>query len=126
MALEVVSRSRPDLLEPHADALVGTAERESVAQAKWHLAETFARVALDRETAERAIAVQLRDLGGRSRIVTHCAVLALGVLGRESERRKEIADAIRPLAKAGKGPAKAVAAALRNLEVAEPPPDSRG
>ncbi|MHC5059212.1 MAG: hypothetical protein ACYTKD_31550, partial [Planctomycetota bacterium] len=37
MSMEVLSRSHPELLEPLVSELIHTAERETVAQARWHL-----------------------------------------------------------------------------------------
>jgi hypothetical protein len=115
MALEVMSRSHPELLRPIVPALIRTAERETVAQARWHLAEIFCNVPLTRQRAERAVAVLLDYLGDKSRIVTYCAVQALGVLGGRSARRAEIASAVRRHAKDSKSMAKAVESALAGL-----------
>lgn len=116
MSMEVLSRSHPELLEPLAAELIRTAEQETVAQARWHLAETFCNVPLDREQAERTVSILLEYLGDKSRIVTYCAVQALRVLGKQSARRSEIAAEVRLHAKDSKSMAKAVARALAELE----------
>jgi hypothetical protein len=115
MALEVISRTRADLLRPLVPDLLGAAERETVAQARWHLAEIFCNVPLTRKRAERAIATLLGYLGDRSKIVTYCAVQALGVLGKDSPRRSEIGAAIRERSGDSKSMAKAVARALEEM-----------
>jgi len=117
MSLEVLSRSHPELLEPLVPELIRTAEQERVAQARWHLAEIFCNVSLDREQAERAVSILLEYLGDRSRIVTCCAVQALGVLGKRSVRKSEIAGAVQRHANDSKSMAKAVARALAELEL---------
>jgi hypothetical protein len=115
MSLEVMSRTHPELLAPLAPELVRTAERETVAQARWHLAEIFGNVPLDRKHTERAVSVLLEYLEGKSKIVTYCAVQALGILGRQSARRSEIAAEVRRHARDSKSMAKAVASALAEL-----------
>ncbi|MHC4818142.1 MAG: HEAT repeat domain-containing protein [Planctomycetota bacterium] len=116
MSMEVMSRSHPELLEPLVPELIRTAEQETVAQARWHLAETFCNVALDRKQAERAVSILLEYLGDKSRIVTYCAVQALGVLGKQSAKRSEIVAAVRRHLGDSKSMAKAVARALEELE----------
>lgn len=116
MSLEVLSRSHPELLQPLVPDLIRTAEGETVAQARWHLAEIFSNIALDQEQAERTISTLLEYLGDKSRIVTYCAVQALGVLGKRSTRRSEIAAEIQRHASDSKSMAKAVARALAEME----------
>jgi HEAT repeat protein len=115
MAIEVISRTHPELLKPVVTKMIGTAERETVAQARWHLAETFCNVPLDRRQVERVVPVLLEYLEDRSKIVRYCAVQALGVLGSRSARKSEIVAAIRPRADEGKSMAKRVARALELL-----------
>ena len=119
MSLEVLSRTRPELLLPLVPELVRTAERESVAQARWHLAEIFCIVALDAEQVERTIPVLLEYLDDRSRIVTYCAIQALGILGRDSPRRSEIASAVARHENDSKSVGKAVARALEELDLGD-------
>jgi hypothetical protein len=115
MCLEVISRSHPGLLEPLVPALIRTAEQETVAQARWHLAEILGNVPLGRAHAERAVTVLLGYLGDKSKIVVYCSVQTLGTLGRRSPRRSEIASAVRRRAKVSKSMEKAVARALEDL-----------
>lgn len=115
MSMEVMSRTHPELLEPLVPELVRTAERENVAQARWHLAEIFCNVPLDPAHTERAVVVLLGYLGDKSKIVTYCAVQALGVLGRHSARRPEVTAELRRHASDSKSMAKAVARALEEL-----------
>jgi hypothetical protein len=117
MAMEVLSRSHPELLEPLVPELVRTAEQETVAQARWHLAEILCNVPLARKQAERAVSILLEYLEDKSKIVTYCAVQALGVLGKQSARRSEIAAEVRRHARDSKSMAKAAARALAELGV---------
>jgi len=112
MSMEVISRTHPDLLRPLAPDLIRTAGRETVAQARWHLAEVFCRVTLAPDEAEEALSILLGYLEDKSRIVTFCAVQALGVLGGRSPRKPEIAAAVRRHEHDGGSMAKAVAVAL--------------
>jgi hypothetical protein len=120
MSMEVMSRSHPEPLQPLGPELIRTAEEETVAQARWHLAETFCNVPLDRKQAERAVGLLLEYLGDTSRIVTYCAVQALGVLGKKSARKSEIAAEVQRHASDSKSMAKAVARALAELELTSP------
>ncbi|MHC4931685.1 MAG: HEAT repeat domain-containing protein [Planctomycetota bacterium] len=122
MSLEVLSRSHPELLRQLVPELIRAAEQETVAQARWHLAEIFCNVSLGRAEAERVVSVLLEYLGDKSRIVTYCAVQALGVLGKQSARRAEIAAAVQRHANDSKSMGKAVTRALADLE----PMDSGG
>ena len=115
MSMEVMSRSHPELLAPLVPELIRTAEQETVAQARWHLAEIFCCASLNRKQAEQAVSILLEYLEDKSRIVTHCAVQALGVLGKQSPRRSEIAAEIQRHADDSKSMAKAVAHAVAEL-----------
>ncbi len=77
MALEVLSRTHPDLLVPVMDDLVAAAARESVAQARWHLAEIFTCVPLTDAQKTRTTELLKGYLGDRSKIVRFCAAKAL-------------------------------------------------
>jgi len=108
------------LLAPLAPELLRTAEQETVAQARWHLAEIICNVSLNRRQTEQAVALLLEYLEDKSRIVTYCAVQALGVVGRRSRRRTEIAATIQRHANDSKSMAKAVALALAGLDPSGP------
>lgn len=80
MALEILSRTHCDLLRPLRPRLIRTAERETVAQARWHLAEVFRSVPLTPKQTERLVPVLLSYLEDPSKIVRKCARLALDVV----------------------------------------------
>jgi hypothetical protein len=80
MALEVLSRTHPDLLKPLRPRLIRAAEAETVAQARWHLAEVFTNVPLTPKQADRLVPVLLDYLEDESKIVRRCANLALDVV----------------------------------------------
>lgn len=117
MAIEVVSRDHPALLETIVPQLVELASRETVPQARWHLAEVFGKVALSGEDPERVVPILLGHLTDRSKIVRCCAVQTLGVLGARSSRKGEIIEGISTLTGVTKSLDKAVANAMRALGV---------
>lgn len=77
MALEVLSRTHADLLKPLRPRLIRAAEAETVAQARWHLAEVLANVPLTPKQRERLIPVLHDWLEDKSKIVRYCSRLAL-------------------------------------------------
>lgn len=115
MSLEVLSRSNPELLQPLVPELIRTAAQETVAQARWHLAEILGNVALGRKQTERVIPILLEYLGDKSKIVTYCAIQTLGILGRQSPSRARIVAEIQRHAGESKSLGKAVAVALAEL-----------
>ena len=119
MAMEVISREQADLLAGTVPQLVELASRATVSQVKWHIAEVFANIPISGADGERIIPILLQYLDDRSRIVKHCAVQALGVLGKMSPRRTEIASRISPVANESKSLAKAVHRALQSLKDSE-------
>lgn len=115
MAMEIISRQHSHLLKPVRSALVELAMEESVPQARWHLAEIFASLAIPRAEARRVIPVLLSYLEDKSKIVRHCAILALGILGANSDQKKAIIERITAHGDDSKGVAKAVTQALDRL-----------
>jgi HEAT repeat protein len=115
MSVEVMSRTHPKLLAPLVPELIRTAEQEKVAQARWHLAETFCNVSLDRKQTERVVSTLLGYLEDKSKIVRYCAAQALGVVGGRSRRKADVVAAVRRHASDSKSMAKAVARALEEL-----------
>ncbi len=115
MSMEVMSRTHPELLEPLVAVLIRTAEQEKVAQARWHLAEIFGNVPLDRKQTERVVPILLEYLEDKSKIVTYCAAQALGAVGGRSRRKADVVAGLRRHAGDSKSMAKAVARALEEL-----------
>ena len=115
MTLEVLSRTRPELVAPLVPALLDLAERETAAPALWHVAEVLAAAPLEPEQVRRALPLLLGWLGSGSRILVHCAVLALGAVGPGSGRESEVAAALEALPPGSKGRDRAVAEALARL-----------
>jgi hypothetical protein len=115
MAIETISRDHPALLAPVVSELVDLSSRETVPQARWHLAEAFGRIGLTDAQADQVVLALLAYLADKSKIVRYCAVDALGVLGIRSSRREEIVEMIGGMTGVTKSLDKAVAKALRAL-----------
>jgi len=115
MALEVISRSTPDLLVDLLPALVELGTREPVAQARWHVAEVLGNVPPDGENREQAVGFLLDYLDDTSKIVRYCAIQTLGILGGDSPRRAEILARMGEQEDVSKGLAKAVRGARTAL-----------
>jgi HEAT repeat protein len=117
MAMEVISRRHPALLQDLVPRLIELAATDRVPQVRWHIAEIFANVPLPADEAERIIPILLEYLKDRSKIVRYCAVQTLGILGRESPSRPKIAAQIAALQDDSKSLNKAVTQALQHLGV---------
>ena len=115
MALEVISRDAPALLEPLSPQLIDLAVHETVPQARWHLAEIFSRLSLTDEDVEGVVPALLEYLADKSKIVRYCAVDALGLVGARSARRSEIIEKVSVMTGLTKSLDRAVAGALRAL-----------
>jgi len=115
MAMEVVSRQRPDLLADVLEQLIGLSAADTVPQVRWHVAQIFGNMALTAKDAERIIPTLLGYLGDKSKIVKYCAVQTLGGLGRTSPSKAQIIDRISALRDESKSMARAVSQALQEL-----------
>jgi hypothetical protein len=76
-AAEKAARERPDLLAPHADALVDVAEHADQHGVRWHAAQMLARTELSAERARHATEILERYLADDSRIVEAWALSAI-------------------------------------------------
>ena len=119
MVMEIVSREHGDLLVEVAPQLIELASVETIAQARWHLAEVFGNVPMSAGQVEEVIPILFDYLSDKSKIVRYCAVQALGVLGKASRRREEVVRRIRGLELETKSLRKAATGALRELGVEE-------
>ena len=115
MALEIISRSQPELLNGLLPDLVELSARDTVPQVRWHLAEIFTVADLTETQQEALIPILLDYLEDRSRIVKYCAVTTLGVVAVDSPQKRRVRDRIRLLAGESKSMARAVDQSLENL-----------
>ncbi len=101
-ALEKVSITRPDLIQPFAKELLGLAEETTQQELRWHLALMAPRLQLARADRARAVAALRRYLDDRSSIVKTCAIQALTELPRgDAAQESEIEDLLEEFTRTG-------------------------
>ncbi len=81
-AVEKISITRRDLIQPFAKELLGLAEECEQAELRWHLALMAPRLQLAPAARKRVIATLRRYLDDRSSIVRTCAIQGLAELSR--------------------------------------------
>jgi HEAT repeat protein len=89
-ALELVARSRPDLLLPHLPELLHLAERDHVAMVRWHIAMILGHLAVKQLDASLVAQVLLRLLGDPSAFVRSWSITSLTILGRLQAPRRHV------------------------------------
>ncbi len=95
-AAEKVTRTQPELLQPHHAALVQLAATTEQPSLRWHLAEMLPRVRLDPNEERTTLALLRRYLDDRSAIVKVSALQALADLtAMDPSLRKPVVAAIR-------------------------------
>ncbi len=115
MALEIISRTDPELLLDSISKLIDLASTERTPQARWHLAEIFTNTELTSDQVALVIPILLEYLSDKSKIVAYCSVMALGKLGRNSPHSATIIESIKPLRYVSKSLAKRVDTAIEHL-----------
>lgn len=101
-AVEKITRTRPDLLEPHAEALLTTAASTAQKEVRWHAAQLLSRVPLNGDQQARAVAVLFEYLSDESSIVKTCALQALADLSQsDSELQRRVLPLIEELTATG-------------------------
>lgn len=81
-AVEKASRSHPERLLPHKEALLGAMDEIQQQEVRWHLAQMLPRLPLDPSEHERAFSILEGFLHDKSTIVRVNALEALAVLAR--------------------------------------------
>lgn len=84
-AIEKVSRERPELLDPHAEALLAIAATTRDTEVRWHAAQLLGRAPLAAAHRSRVVEVLLGYLDDASGIVKTCAMQALADLADEDQ-----------------------------------------
>jgi hypothetical protein len=79
-SVEKVTRSRPDLLQPHKSELLGLLTQATEKEMRWHLAVMIPRLALTPKERQAVFSTLNRYLGDRSSIVGTFALQGLADL----------------------------------------------
>lgn len=90
-AAEKVTVTRPELLKPHKQELLGLLAETEQIELRWHLALMVPRLALTSPERQRAAALLERYLEDRSAIVKTFALQGLVDLARQDSSLRELA-----------------------------------
>jgi hypothetical protein len=90
-ATEKVTVTRPELLRPHKQEMLGLLAEAEQIELRWHLALMVPRLELSGRERERAAAALQRYLEDRSSIVKTCAMQGLADLGRQDASLRDTA-----------------------------------
>lgn len=90
-AAEKVTVTRPELLKPHKQELLGLLAEAEQIELRWHLALMVPRLALTSPERQRAAALLERYLEDRSAIVKTFALQGLVDLARQDSSLRELA-----------------------------------
>jgi hypothetical protein len=82
-AAEKAARERPELLAPHADALIDIAATADQQEVRWHAAQMLARTELSPERAQQATEVLDGYLEDDSRIVQAWALSGITAIAND-------------------------------------------
>jgi len=93
-AAEKVTVTRPELLNPHKQELLGLLAEAEQIELRWHLALIVPRLALTSPARQRAAASLQRYLEDRSSIVKTCALQGIVDLARQDASLKELAKRV--------------------------------
>jgi len=112
-AAEKVSRTTPELLQPHKSTLLGLMAETQEQELQWHLAAMVPRLALDSEERQHAASLLKSYLKAHSSIVKTSALQGLADLARDDPTLR--ATAIEVLRKAQRNGTPAMKARSRRL-----------
>jgi hypothetical protein len=93
-AAEKITITRPELLSPHKQELLGLLDEAEQIELRWHLALMVPRLSLSGPERARAAAALQRYLQDRSSIVKTFALQGLADLARQDTRLRETAKRI--------------------------------
>lgn len=88
-AAEKITVTRPELLNPHKQELLGLLDEAEQIELRWHLALMVPRLSLSAPEKARAAAAFQRYLEDRSSVVKTFALQALADLARQDARLRE-------------------------------------
>ena len=115
MTMEIISRQHPGLLNDAIAPIIKMAAVETVPQARWHIAEILGNVKVSDDVVDDIVRILLDYLKDKSKIVKHCAVQTLGILGNRSTLKYEIIARITEQKEVSKSLSKIVAQVLDDL-----------
>lgn len=84
-AVEKITTHRPELLQPHAAALLAVIAPMEQQEVRWHVAQMLPRLTLTTDARDQAVSILEGYLADRSRIVQTFALQALADLAAEDE-----------------------------------------
>jgi hypothetical protein len=90
-AAEKITVTRPKLLNPHKQELLGLLAEAEQIELRWHLALMVPRLSLTSPERQRAAASLLRYLEGRSSVVKTFALQGLADIARRDTSLRELA-----------------------------------
>lgn len=90
-AVEKITRERPDLLAPFKRQFIEQVAGIDQQEVRWHVAQMFSRLRLNKPERDAAADILLHYLTGRSRIVKTFALQALTELARKDPSLRECA-----------------------------------
>ena len=93
-AAEKVTVTKPELLHPHKQELLGLLAEAEQIELRWHLALMVPRLELSARERDRAVAALQRYLEDRSSIVRTCAMQGLADLARQDASLQDVVKRI--------------------------------
>jgi hypothetical protein len=92
-AIEKISQSRSDLLEPYQDEMLALADSVEQKEMRWHIAQIMPRLNLTKWERERAFSIIEGYLTSQSAIVQACSLECLYDLGeKDTTLRKKAVE----------------------------------
>jgi HEAT repeat protein len=95
-AVEKITRTRPDLLQPHKQKMMDQVAAINQQEVRWHVAQMLPRMAMNTREQEKAVDILLEFLNDKSKIVKTCSMQALAELAEKN--RQILPEIIRLLA----------------------------
>lgn len=103
-ALEKVSSKRPEYLQPFKDRLIDEAPKIKQQEVRWHVAQMFSYLEVNREERNRIIEILFSwlDSSDKSKIVKVCAMQTLAdFVGKDQAIRPKVVRKLEKIVKMG-------------------------
>lgn len=99
-ALEVISRTNPEIIEEIKKQLISSAYKDKLPEVRWHLAQIFGNISLSNKERDDVVSILFSYLEGESILVKAWSIATLGILGkRDKNIRGKIVEKIKSLQK---------------------------